>query len=71
MFNELQVEKALDARCRRKALANDMRVYKSRVRQTDSNNQGGYMITDDRNTVRYGDRYELTLKQVADILDVT
>jgi hypothetical protein len=29
------------------------------------------MITDDRNNVQYGDRYELTLKQVAEILDVT
>lgn len=50
-----------EAQLRRRAAKIDCRIEKSRVKNTHSNNQAGYQLIDQSNTVRAGVDYELNL----------
>jgi hypothetical protein len=65
----MENEKVIEQRLRRKAQRLGYRVEKSRARNLHSNDQGGYQLIDDRNTVRGGVNYELDLAALSRILD--
>ena len=65
-------QKARENSLRRKAKRLDLLLCKSRNRQWSVDNELGYMLVDPTlNAVVAGQRYELTLDDVADWLDAT
>ena len=58
---------AIDARARRAAARCGLRAIKSKIRNTDYNNEGQYMLVDERNCVVDGSRSELSAEDVIDI----
>lgn len=57
---------ALEARARRVARREGLRAIKSTWRKNSWDNQGGFMLVDDRNIVQDGARYELSAEEVID-----
>ncbi|CDX22101.1 conserved hypothetical protein [Mesorhizobium plurifarium] len=60
---------ALEAKCRRRARALGYRITKSNWRRDSIDNQGGFMIVEnDRNLCVAGNRYELDIEAVDELL---
>lgn len=57
---------AIDARARRAAARCGLRAIKSRTQNTHYNDEGQYMLVDDRNIVVAGARSELSAEEVID-----
>lgn len=57
-------DKSLDSRARRAAARCGLRAIKSRTINTHYNDEGQYMLVDDRNTVVNGTRSELSAEEV-------
>lgn len=62
------VEKTRENRLRRHARRLGLRLEKSRVRLHHLNDRGRWQIVDDHNTVVEGDRWDLTLDRVEELL---
>jgi hypothetical protein len=62
------VSRTLENRVRRKAGRIGFRVCKSR-QQEHYNNQGEYLLADDRNHIVLGDRYDARLADIEAFLD--
>lgn len=62
-------EKNEIARLRRRANRLGLRVWSSRHWVGSINNHGGYMIVNDRDLVVAGDRFDLTLGDVAEWIE--
>jgi hypothetical protein len=61
--------KALENKLRRQLQKSGYRLEKSRIRNKNVDNQGGYMIIKTyTNAVHYGDRYQLTIEDVQEIV---
>ena len=58
---------AIDARARRAAARCGLRAIKSKIRNTHYNNEGQYMLVNERNCVVDGSRSELSAEDVIDI----
>ena len=63
-------EKVHEIKLRRWATRLGLSLHKSRARRWSVDNHQGYMITDpNRNTIIYGQRFELDLNQVESCLE--
>lgn len=60
--------KTAEQRIRRLASRLGHRLYKSRARLLHYNNQGRYMLTNDRNVVVFGDNYDANLEHIESYL---
>jgi hypothetical protein len=60
-------EKIIDARARRAAARCGLRAIKSRTINAHYNDEGQYMLVDERGLVAYGARSELSAEDVIEI----
>jgi hypothetical protein len=61
---EKRANDALDARARRAATKAGYRAEKSRWRANSIDNHGGFMLTDERNCVVGGERFNMSAEDV-------
>lgn len=65
-----QTPKAIESRVRRALASMGLALRKSRQRHISAYNYSGYQVVDpDTNCVVDGARFDLTLEQIADVLD--